>query len=249
MNFKKTLLVFFLIICVLFSVSSVVAGDVNDEVIASESQDSDVVSQAAVEVDNDNQKIENILISSSSEDILSEKDNGTFTALQDKISNAAEGATIALENDYANDGVLADGILISKSITINGNGYTIDAQHKSRIFNVTANNVILNDIKFINGNASYGGAIFTEGDNLTISESIFINNTADWGGANYFRKKISNMFIEADFRNNVARISGGANYFNDKATNVSISGNFSDNVAVNGSGAANYFFKAILMLS
>ena len=245
MNFKKTLLVFFLIICVLFSVSSVVAGDVNDEVIASESQDSDVVSQAAVEVDNDNQKIENNLISSSSEDILSEKDNGTFTALQDKISNAAEGATIELENDYANDGVLSDGILISKSITINGNGYTIDAQHKSRIFNVTANNVILNDIKFINGNASYGGAIFTEGDNLTISESIFINNTADWGGANYFRKKISNMFIEADFRNNVARISGGANYFNDKATNVSISGNFSDNVAVNGSGAANYFFKAI----
>ena len=245
MNFKKTLLVFCLIICVLFSVSSVVAGDVNDEVIASESQDSDVVSQAAVEVDNDNQKIENNLISSSSEDILSEKDNGTFTALQDKISNAAEGATIALENDYTNDGALADGILISKSITINGNGYTIDAQHKSRIFNITANNVILNDIKFINGNASYGGAIFTEGDNLTISESIFINNTADWGGANYFRKKISNMFIEADFRNNVARISGGANYFNDKATNVSISGNFSDNVAVNGSGAANYFFKAI----
>ena len=139
MNFKKTLLVFCLIICVLFSVSSVVAGDVNDEVIASESQDSDVVSQATVEVDNDNQKIENNLISSSSEDILSEKDNGTFTALQDKIRNAAEGATIELENDYANDGVLSDGILISKSITINGNGYTIDAQHKSRIFNVTAN--------------------------------------------------------------------------------------------------------------
>lgn len=120
MNFKKTLPVFCLIICVLFLVSSVAAGDVNDEVIASESQDSVVVSQATVEVDNDNQIIENNLISSSSEDILSEKDNGTFTALQDKISNAAEGATIELENDYANDGVLADGILISKSITIMG---------------------------------------------------------------------------------------------------------------------------------
>ena len=54
MNFKKTLPVFCLIICVLFLVSSVVAGDVNDEVIASESQDSVVVSQATVEVDNDN---------------------------------------------------------------------------------------------------------------------------------------------------------------------------------------------------
>ena len=245
MNFKKTLLVFCLIICVLFSVSSVVAGDVNDEVIASESQDSDVVSQATVEVDNDNQKIENNLISSSSEDILSEKDNGTFTALQDKIRNAAEGATIELENDYANDGVLADGILISKSITINGNGYTIDAQHKSRIFNVTANNVVLNDIKFINGNATLGGAIFCEGDNVTIWNSTFINNAADWGGANYFKNTISHLIITADFINNVAQISGGANYFNDNVVNVSISGDFSDNVAANGSGAANYFFKSV----
>ena len=245
MNFKKTLLVFCLIICVLFSVSSVVAGDVNGEVIASESQDSAVVSQATVEVDNDNQKIENNLISSSSEDILSEKDNGTFTALQDKISNAAEGATIELENDYANDGVLADGILISKSITINGNGYTIDAQHKSRIFNVTANSVVLNDIKFINGNATLGGAIFCEGDNLTIWNSTFINNAADWGGANYFKNTISHLIITADFINNVAQISGGANYFNDNVVNVSISGDFSDNVAANGSGAANYFFKSV----
>ena len=245
MNFKKTLLVFCLIICVLFSVSSVVAGDVNGEVIASESQDSAVVSQATVEVDNDNQKIENNLISSSSEDILSEKDNGTFTALQDKIRNAAEGATIELENDYANDGVLSDGILISKSITINGNGYTIDAQHKSRIFNVTANSVVLNDIKFINGNATLGGAIFCEGDNVTIWNSTFINNAADWGGANYFKKKISHLIIAGDFINNVAQISGGANYFNDNVVNVSISGDFSDNVAANGSGAANYFFKSV----
>ena len=245
MNFKKTLLVFCLIICVLFSVSSVVAGDVNDEVIASESQNSDVVSQATVEVDNDNQKIENNLISSSSEDILSEKDNGTFTALQDKISNATEGATIELEKDYANDGVLSDGILISKSITINGNGYTIDAQHKSRIFNVTANNVVLNDIKFINGNATLGGAIFCEGDNVTIWNSTFINNAADWGGANYFKNTISHLIITGDFINNVAQISGGANYFNDDVAQVSISGDFSDNVVANGSGAANYFFKSV----
>ena len=44
MDFKKSLLVFFLIICVLFSVSSVVAGDVNDDAIASNNQDFDVVS-------------------------------------------------------------------------------------------------------------------------------------------------------------------------------------------------------------
>ena len=102
---------------------------------------------------------------------------------------------------------------------------------------------------FEKNSAVYGGAIFSEGDNVTIWNSTFINNAADYGGANYFKNTISHLIITGDFINNVAQISGGANYFNDKVANVSISGDFSDNVAVNGSGAANYFFKAILMLS
>ena len=84
MNFKKTLLVFSLIMCILFSVSIVVAGDVNDMVMASESQDSAVVSQATVDLD----EFESDVISSSNDDVLSESDNGTFTALQEKINNA-----------------------------------------------------------------------------------------------------------------------------------------------------------------
>lgn len=84
MNFKKTLLVFSLIMCILFSVSIVVAGDVNDMVMASESQDSAVVSQATVDLD----EIESDVLSSSNDDVLSESDNGTFTALQEKINNA-----------------------------------------------------------------------------------------------------------------------------------------------------------------
>lgn len=83
MNFKKTLLVFSLIMCILFSVSIVVAGDVNDMVMASESQDSAVVSQATVDLD----EIESDVLSSSNDDVLSESDNGTFTALQEKINN------------------------------------------------------------------------------------------------------------------------------------------------------------------
>jgi hypothetical protein len=84
MNFKKTLLVFSLIMCILFSVSIVVAGDVNDMVMASESQDSAVVSQATVDLD----EFESDVLSSSNYDVLSESDNGTFTALQEKINNA-----------------------------------------------------------------------------------------------------------------------------------------------------------------
>ena len=84
MNFKKTLLVFSLIMCILFSVSIVVAGDVDDMVMASESQDSAVVSQATVDLD----EFESDVLSSSNDDVLSESDNGTFTALQEKINNA-----------------------------------------------------------------------------------------------------------------------------------------------------------------
>ena len=84
MNFKKTLLVFSLIMCILFSVSIVVAGDVNDMVMASESQDSAVVSQATVDLD----EFESDVLSSSNDDVLSESDNGTFTAVQEKINNA-----------------------------------------------------------------------------------------------------------------------------------------------------------------
>ena len=84
MNFKKTLLVFSLIMCILFSVSIVGAGDVNDMVMASESQDSAVVSQATVDLD----EFESDVLSSSNDDVLSESDNGTFTALQEKINNA-----------------------------------------------------------------------------------------------------------------------------------------------------------------
>ena len=274
MNFKKTFLVFCLIMCILFSVSSVVAGDIDDSIIASESPDS------AVDSDIINQNIESDVISSSNDDILSEKDNGTFSALQDKINNADEGATIALENDYVNDGILVDGIQITKPITINGNGYTIDAQHKSRIFNVTANNVVLNDITFINGdatsggaiyncgyltisngtftqnNAEYGGAISTYGDKVLIMDSTFINNTADYGGANYFGGKLNNIFISGDFMNNVAQKAGGANYFNGKVSEIILIGNYNSNKANSdcngsdktGSGGANCFNRTVTNL-
>ena len=46
---------------------------------------------------------ENDVISSSNEEILNTKDNGTFTALQNKINSASAGSTITLENDYVYD--------------------------------------------------------------------------------------------------------------------------------------------------
>ena len=127
----------------------------------------------------------NILGISNSEESLGAPDDGTFKTLQEKINNTAEGDTLVLENDYANtDNFDKNGISISKSLTIDGNGYTIDALSKGRIFQVTASNVILKNINFVNGNSnSAGGAVYWNGADGVLNGSNFNGNNARYGGA------------------------------------------------------------------
>lgn len=93
---------------------------------------------------------------------------GTFTDLQNMIDNAESGSTITLEKDYSYDeGFNSDGIIINKSLTINGNGHTIDGLSKSRILktkvvHTSTCRLVLNNINFVNGYASDGGAIYTD---------------------------------------------------------------------------------------
>ena len=115
---------------------------------------------------------------------LSAKDDGSFTALQDKINNAASGSVITLENDYQRVQSEINKIEISKPLTINGNGHTIDANadyySQSRILFITSQ-VSLNDITFKNAYVSghysepgkyNGGAIYSNA-NLVINNCEF----------------------------------------------------------------------------
>ena len=155
------------------------------------------------------------LIDSSQDNILVDEDNGTFTALQKKIDESEEGSTITLDRDYTYDeGFSKRGIVIDKSLTINGNGHTLNGMSQSRIFiiklgSVFHNNVTLNNIKFTNANTDlYGGAIFNYG-NLKVNNCEFANNHAKYcGGAinsvGYLECKNSR------FDGNVADGDGGA---------------------------------------
>ena len=193
MKYKKS----FLAICLIFFLLSVVnvsANDLNESLIADE---------------------DNNMIESFQEDILSDSDNGTFTALQEKIDNSEENSTITLDRDYTYDeGFDTRGIVINKNITIDGNGHTINGLSKSRIFlirlgPISPNNVVFNNIKFINGNTTlYGGAIFNYAD-LTVNNCQFENNYANnSGGAicsiGYLECKNSK------FNKNMANGDGGA---------------------------------------
>ena len=179
MNLKNFILVFSLILCILFSISCVAAGDVNDTVIASDADDVEMASS------NENQTIGEV-----SNDFVASRDDGTFTALQEKINKASDGGVIDLENDYSyNDGFKNPlGIYIDKSLTINGNGHTIDAKSKSRIFTLNYGNLVnghkvtFKDITFKNAKASiYGGAILNFAD-LTVENCNFQNNYAGTAG-------------------------------------------------------------------
>lgn len=138
-------------------------------------------------------------------------DGTTFADIQDSIENADEGDTIYLNNViYAGNG---NAITIDKTLTIDGNGCTLDAQNQSQIFLINSNNVILKNIIFTNANATSGngGAISWMGNGGKLFDSNFTYNEANLGGA-IFWSGLDGFISNCNFMYNVASIKGGAIY-------------------------------------
>ena len=242
----------------LFSIAGVCAGDVNDTLTASEND-----SQLELNDAGDNLK------SIDENQVTGDKfveDNGSFVALQERIDKAGDNSTVALPNDYLlENGFKETGILINKSLTIDGNGFTINANGNARIFNIAGAAVTLQNIKFINGqidgmgaavyckdsnlaiinctfsnnhaigNNSQGGAVYFNGDKFTIFNSEFIANSADYDGGAVYFKGNDGLINASKFTNNKAYYNGAV-YLN------SVDGTvdnciFANNVATNSSGA------------
>lgn len=155
-------------------------------------------------------------------DITGESANvGTFTDLNDEISNAKDGV-VTLTKDYkydsSKDGSFRMGIQ-TDDVIINGNNHTIDGSNLARIFTQYSGSVTLKDIKFINGfvaNKNNGGAYLLNTGNLTVINCQFENNYAGrHGGAigvasNYNNNPIT--IYNSSFVNNSAQFNGGALY-------------------------------------
>lgn len=101
------------------------------------------------------------------------QDIGTFAELQTLING--DSNAIILTKNYKNSGS-ESAISINKDITINGNGYTIDANNKSRIFNVGEYTVNIDNIKLINGNAEQSGCIETSSSYINLTNSTISNS-------------------------------------------------------------------------
>ena len=151
--------------------------------------------------------------------------HNTFSQLQKIIDDDTTGE-ITLDRDYYGEG---SEITISKTITINGNGHTLDAKGQSRIFNVQSGTVVLDNLSLVNGNSdSYGGAAyFQSGSTCTVRNCNFTGNTAkDEGGAVYFYEP--GTVTNSTFTANSAK-KGGAIYSNGNTDTVNST--FIDNSA------------------
>ena len=175
---------------------------------------------------------------------ISVKPNNTFWALNHTI-NGNDNPVIELSNDYYFDSVydadFVDGIVINRPVTIKGNGYTIDAKGKSRIFHVTSGAINITNVTLKNGKADTGGAIYFENDisNSNIN-ATYINNTATRGGANYFWGSVLGSNVSGTFINNTAT-NGGANFFDCEVSTSNISGTYANNTAEQDGGANNFY--------
>ena len=144
-----------------------------------------------------------------------ETDDGTFAALDTKISNASAGDTVHLLNDYvySSTDTLDDGVYITKNLVIDGEGHAIDAKGNINIINIYGDDVqvTLKNIIFKNGKSDYGGAIYWSSlKQCNIINCTFINNTDTgyFGGAICIYNGIASI-KQSTFINNTASGSNG----------------------------------------
>ena len=234
---------------------------INEELILEDNNNEELILE-----DNDKEELD---LDESNEAVLSEWEQvKSFTDLNTAI-NGNEDEEIYLNISYSfnpeSDSNFASGININRNLTIHGNGFTLDGDNQARIFNITAENVVIKNITFINGRKSdKGGALYIENCvNTVIDNCTFINNYARMGGAIYSNNanislsncKIDNnkamyaiLFLEngdlctlnhCNFTKNNATNGYGCIYFHELQGSVNNS-YFENNTGVQGGGI--YFY-------
>ena len=171
----KAIILFILLAVFIVGLNSVSAGEIDDNnVTLSESNVYDVESS----LDS---------VDYADENVLSANPAGTFSDLQRVIDENTNG-TIELDRGYtyssSADSNLVTGVVINKSLVIEGNFMKINGNNLARIFNISANNVVLKNLALLNGlkpgdTSVYAGGILWNGDNATVSYCNFTDIRQD----------------------------------------------------------------------
>ena len=235
MKYKKHMIILLAAIF-LFAMATASASDSNDVLTASADDSPVELSESGKSNELSLTDEIQIIGEANNPEVMGAPDNGTFAALDYKIKTSKEDR-IKLENDYKYEGEgYPNGILINKSlITIDGHGHTIDADGKTRIFNITGEQVDFTNITFVNGCAENGGALYSS-ESVSVRHCNFVNNSANkWGGAvysNYGGTIFSSNFVANSVVKDNEEGAGGAVYFYQDYGNL-FNDIFVDNYAAN----------------
>lgn len=171
--------------------------------------DADSLDEVAAENDDD------VLSGEGNEALLDSP--GTFTDLNSSLSGQSN---VKLNKSYIytpgiDDGFSGDfsGILLDDTITIDGDGHTIDGGNAVRAFVVKEHNVIFKNINFKNCHAIYlgGGALWWEyGDNGTVINCTFDNCSSGTDGGAVSMASLNGNMEDCTFHNCYSTGGGGA---------------------------------------
>ncbi|MGB9200735.1 hypothetical protein [Methanobacterium sp.] len=120
---------------------------------------------------------------------------GPKKTVSSALSTVSNGGVVTLASGTYN----VNNLVISKSMTINGAGYTktvITGSNAGRILTIEDGaTVTITGVTFENGKSTYGGAIHNDGT-LNLKYSEFKNNySPDYGGAVYNDGKLTSYYV------------------------------------------------------
>ena len=184
---KRLILISILFVMILVIPSGSASDNLTDDTVSVSDED-------VIEVDSDS---ENLSAGSKS-----------FLDLNSLI-NDNDYFDVYLNNDYtynpSTDSAFKDGVVISRSISLHGNGYTLNGNNQARIFTVNEYSSFY-DVTFINAKSDKGSAIL--GDSFTTVNCQFTSNYATTQGGALNGGYAQNCV----FKYNTAGYYGGAMY-------------------------------------
>ena len=178
---KKSLITLMIFLVLIVSISAISASD-SDSIDEALSADVDLEQTLEISTDDgilsDEGDNEIIASDSSDENVIGDGEStGTFTELNTLITDNDE---ITLNNSYvyvSSDSALQSGIPITKNVTINGNGFTIDSTDAAQLFTVNANcKLVLKDVTLLTDYVIASSAT-SKGNILNKGEILFDNVT------------------------------------------------------------------------
>ena len=201
MKFSRIMVVAILLLAI-FMVGAPSAAEENvtdtvDNLLAVESLDDDNIMQSSDDV---------LAVGSADEDVIAESP-GTFDDLQSMVDNAVRGDTLYLDKDYSR--MENHKIRISKAITIDGQGHTMDSNYKENyVFYVTNSGAVIKNLTFINGGDIY---VYSDGATCSVYDCRFEKCPAiHTGGAIHGGNAYNCSFVECSSTTGGAICDGNA---------------------------------------